>query len=302
MWCRSGVVCDGFRGQIAEVRVWSCCRSLAAIRASLSQRLRGWETDLCGYWPLMEMDKLAVDVSPCGNHGLLQGPFSRSVSSGWTPSFKARGGGGGSLSDTLLPPVFGAVHSAVVPMPVPQSTTSGAAGAGAADAASTGFDEQEGEHVTAVGFAGTAMLSGFRVRLWQQRSGDPTGAAWLHDRVSVADGFEVRAEVLALTPGSHLTVVLRDCTRWGLSPLDGCPHPIPSSAATSDASSSVLMPPRTLAIQFSRLRIDRGVFELRVFSRGAFGPAVCLGRRRDDCTEVAGRDSNSAHGGVCGCR
>ena len=44
----------GFRGQIADVRVWSVARSQADIQSTMNVRLAGNETDLSYYWPMNE--------------------------------------------------------------------------------------------------------------------------------------------------------------------------------------------------------------------------------------------------------
>ena len=76
----------------------------------------------------------------------------------------------------------------------------------------------------------------------------------------------------------QLSLVLRECTRWGLTPTDGPPVVCtPEGAAPTDTLVHVVIPPSTLVVQVARLSIDRGVFELRVFARGPAGPTTCLG-------------------------
>lgn len=44
----------GFRGKVAEVRLWSVAQSATAIAAAWNRRLSGLEQNLLGYWPLDE--------------------------------------------------------------------------------------------------------------------------------------------------------------------------------------------------------------------------------------------------------
>ena len=66
--------------------------------------------------------------------------------------------------------------------------------------------------------------------------------------------------------------------------MDGEPVPLREVDTTAGVSAAGLdqpvfsvIPPRTLTIQVSRLQIDRGVFDIRIYARGPRGPAVCLG-------------------------
>lgn len=45
---------DGFRGRLAEIRVWSTYRSQSEIQSALNARLDGNEDGLLGYWPIWE--------------------------------------------------------------------------------------------------------------------------------------------------------------------------------------------------------------------------------------------------------
>ncbi|MBV7339454.1 LamG domain-containing protein [Chloroflexi bacterium TSY] len=60
----------GFKGQIAEVRIWKRARTVQALKATMHQRLTGEEQGLVGYWPLDQVvDGKAHDLSGNKNHG-----------------------------------------------------------------------------------------------------------------------------------------------------------------------------------------------------------------------------------------
>ena len=44
----------GFRGKVADVRLWVAARTVTEILSTNDQRLSGFETNLLGYWPLSE--------------------------------------------------------------------------------------------------------------------------------------------------------------------------------------------------------------------------------------------------------
>ena len=69
---KSGGGNDLFKGDIAEVRIWSVARSQADIQAGMNRALSGGETGLIGYWPLGEGSGQDVrDCSSNGNSGTL---------------------------------------------------------------------------------------------------------------------------------------------------------------------------------------------------------------------------------------
>jgi hypothetical protein len=175
-------VCDGFVGQICEVRVWSVCQPLCSLRQKMTSSLRGWELDLRGYWPLIDSDRVVADRSPNGLHGILQGPFSRhGCVGGWSTAPV-----GGKQTTAALPPVSGHFHSVVSPLS--ESAASRA-------------------HFKSVGFAGPSRLVGLRASLWDSRqpgASTITGAMWLRDRVVINQGFELQSEVTALTDGTQV--------------------------------------------------------------------------------------------------
>lgn len=71
-----------FRGQIADVQLWSVARAQADIQAGMYSRLTGNESGLAGYWPL---DRGAGDLSPNKRNGLLKGnPELIKAGSGYT--------------------------------------------------------------------------------------------------------------------------------------------------------------------------------------------------------------------------
>ncbi|MEM6453169.1 MAG: LamG-like jellyroll fold domain-containing protein [Cyanobacteria bacterium P01_D01_bin.105] len=63
-----------FQGQMAEVRVWNVARTADEIKNHMSQRLRGDEPGLAGYWPLDDgSGTTANDKTKNGNHGTIHG-------------------------------------------------------------------------------------------------------------------------------------------------------------------------------------------------------------------------------------
>ena len=64
---------DFFKGEISEVRVWKCTRTLEQIRAAMHQRLKGSEKNLLLYWPLNEGEgTTAYDRSGNQLHGTIR--------------------------------------------------------------------------------------------------------------------------------------------------------------------------------------------------------------------------------------
>ncbi len=61
----------GFKGQLADVRVWDRARGEDELRADALRRLTGTEAGLVGYWPLE--GRLVADRSPRKKHGTLGG-------------------------------------------------------------------------------------------------------------------------------------------------------------------------------------------------------------------------------------
>ena len=245
-----------------ELRIWNIARTPADVAATQHKRLRGWEHGLVGYWPLSDGDALLPDLSPYAHHGTVQ-LFSASQQSSrvWSvpPADRAKGV---TVSSALPSPVTEGVHTTTVPL----VSTSGSA------------PTQPSPPI--VRFAGLARLSGLKVRLWdstQSSSACSRGAMWLRDRVVVSCGFDLTTEVSSIPDGGHFTVVLRACSRWGLSPLDGTPVPLQGANGNETLPERATLPPSTLSVQVTRLRIDRGVFDIRVYARGVLGGAVCLG-------------------------
>ena len=72
---KSNWVNDGyFEGQMTEVRVWNIARPESEIKENMSQRLKGNETGLVGYWPLNEgSENIAKDKTSNGNNGTING-------------------------------------------------------------------------------------------------------------------------------------------------------------------------------------------------------------------------------------
>ncbi|MEM6453170.1 MAG: LamG-like jellyroll fold domain-containing protein [Cyanobacteria bacterium P01_D01_bin.105] len=63
-----------FTGKLAEMRLWSTARTAEEIKAHMSQRLRGDEPGLVGYWPLDEgAGTTAKDKTKNDNHGTIHG-------------------------------------------------------------------------------------------------------------------------------------------------------------------------------------------------------------------------------------
>lgn len=72
-----------FKGQIADVRLWSCVRTPEEIQETRHQRLRGNEVGLVGYWPLDEGEgTIAHDKTANANHGTLHGAGTWEKSAG----------------------------------------------------------------------------------------------------------------------------------------------------------------------------------------------------------------------------
>lgn len=137
-----------------------------------------------------------------------------------------------------------------------------------------------------VSFGGIARLVGLKAQLWDSAALTPVcgkGSMWLSSRVRVRDGFDVCAEVCSLAEGAHITLTLRACSRWALSPLDGPPVPLFAPSPSSSLPPPVAMPPQTLSIQIAHLKIDRGVFDIRVHARGFLGLGACLGAYPSPC-------------------
>lgn len=61
----------GFYGLIAEVRTWGRAISAPRLSAACQFRTRGCEAGLTGCWALQSADRLVVDRSPFGSHGLV---------------------------------------------------------------------------------------------------------------------------------------------------------------------------------------------------------------------------------------
>ncbi|MDM3847812.1 MAG: patatin-like phospholipase family protein [Aphanizomenon gracile PMC638.10] len=66
-----------FKGEIAEVRIWSQARSQAEIQADMNNSLIGNEIGLVGYWPLKDgLGTTVQDLTNNANHGNIFGNFA----------------------------------------------------------------------------------------------------------------------------------------------------------------------------------------------------------------------------------
>lgn len=91
---------------------------------------------------------------------------------------------------------------------------------------------------------------------------DAGGAVWVDRAITLGTSFRASYEVPHLWEGCQVSLVLTVCDEWHLAPLDVFPSELP---------------PSTLVVRVSRLDIDRGVFEIKVFARGPEGDTSCLG-------------------------
>ncbi|NUM46515.1 MAG: PASTA domain-containing protein [Anaerolineales bacterium] len=67
---------QGFKGEMAEVRLWNKVRGVTELRGTMKTRLAGDEDGLVGYWPLNDFPQLTVrDLSPSKKDLTSNGPL-----------------------------------------------------------------------------------------------------------------------------------------------------------------------------------------------------------------------------------
>jgi predicted DNA binding CopG/RHH family protein len=91
---------DYFWGDLAEVRVWDHVRPEAAIKGDMQQRLKGDETGLVGYWPLVNGE--AKDYSGHGHDATLYHAPTPATGPNLALSYQVGAGFSGRISDLQI--------------------------------------------------------------------------------------------------------------------------------------------------------------------------------------------------------